>query len=157
MIGQRATDDLSRARPSTDISGIMKQRVTYVVEKPDKFSPEQLSVQNAGQAGPRFALQGVHAAKEHRSTLALSELPEEVQYPSSPPAEGSDELTLASSVLSSNNGTSCTSAGHRQRASQQYRPLHHVCHPVYMSSLRLWTQPLKMRYASSCTRSSVST
>ncbi|KAF2854348.1 PIG-X-domain-containing protein [Plenodomus tracheiphilus IPT5] len=56
----------------------MKQRITYVVDKPDEFSPDQLSVKNEGSSGPRFALKGVNAAKEHRITLGLKELPEEL-------------------------------------------------------------------------------
>ncbi|KAI8940798.1 hypothetical protein NX059_002061 [Plenodomus lindquistii] len=56
----------------------MKQRITYVVDKPDEFSPDQLSVQNAGSSVPRFSLKGVKAAKEHRITLGLKELPDEL-------------------------------------------------------------------------------
>ncbi|KAH9872804.1 hypothetical protein J1614_005198 [Plenodomus biglobosus] len=56
----------------------MKQRITYVVEKPDDFSPDQLSVKNSQSSGSRFTLKGVSAAKEHRITLGLKELPEEL-------------------------------------------------------------------------------
>ncbi|KAH9860093.1 hypothetical protein IAQ61_011877 [Plenodomus lingam] len=56
----------------------MKQRITYVVEKPDEFSPDQLSVENSGSSGARFLLKGVKAAKEHRITLGLNELPDEL-------------------------------------------------------------------------------
>lgn len=58
----------------------MKERITYVVDKPEEFSPEQLSLKDAGETGPRFVINGVHAAKEHRITLGLTELPEEVYH-----------------------------------------------------------------------------
>lgn len=57
----------------------MKQRITYVVKRPDGFSPEQLLVlRDDDQFGTRFALKDVDAAKEHRITLGLNELPVEV-------------------------------------------------------------------------------
>lgn len=56
----------------------MKQRITYVVQNPEEFSPEQLEV-GKDDRGPLFALNGVQAAKEHRITLGLDELPEEVR------------------------------------------------------------------------------
>jgi hypothetical protein len=55
----------------------MKQRITYVVKNPEDFSPEQLDV-GEDKHGPYFALDNVFAAKEHRITLGLDELPEEV-------------------------------------------------------------------------------
>lgn len=51
----------------------MKQRITYIVQNPDEFSPEQLDVR-----GDLFAVKDVEAAKEHRTTLGLDELPDEV-------------------------------------------------------------------------------
>lgn len=53
----------------------MKQRITYVVKNPDSFTPEQLVVK---PDGTQFALKQVVAAKEHRITLGLDELPSEV-------------------------------------------------------------------------------
>jgi len=61
----------------TSITPIMKQRITYVVTNPDEFTPDQLHV-GEDQSGPYFALDNVYAAKEHRITLGLNELPEEV-------------------------------------------------------------------------------
>ena len=55
----------------------MKQRITYVVTNPEEFTPDQLQV-GEDQSGPYFALDNVYAAKEHRITLGLNELPEEV-------------------------------------------------------------------------------
>jgi hypothetical protein len=51
----------------------MKQRITYLVQDPEVFSPEQLEVQ-----GRSLALDKVNAAKEHRITFGLNELPKEV-------------------------------------------------------------------------------
>ncbi|KAI4654574.1 uncharacterized protein J4E79_008448 [Alternaria viburni] len=58
----------------------MKQRITYVVTNPEEFTPDQLQV-GEDQSGPYFALDNVYAAKEHRITLGLNELPEEVYTP----------------------------------------------------------------------------
>jgi hypothetical protein len=55
----------------------MKQRITYVVDNPDSFTPELLDVKKDG-ARDTFAIMGVWAAKEHRITLGLDELPSEV-------------------------------------------------------------------------------
>ena len=55
----------------------MKQRITYVVKKPEEFTPDQLDV-GEDKSGQYFALDNVYAAKEHRITLGLDELPEEV-------------------------------------------------------------------------------
>ena len=55
----------------------MKQRITYVVKNPEDFTPDQLDV-GEDKSGPYFALDNVYAAKEHRITLGLNELPEEV-------------------------------------------------------------------------------
>jgi len=51
----------------------MKQRITYLVQDPEVFSPEQLEVQ-----GRSLALDKVNAAKEHRITFGLNELPKKV-------------------------------------------------------------------------------
>jgi len=56
----------------------MKQRITYVVKDPESFSPEHLEVKNGDWSSTRFTLKGVDAAKEHRITFGLDELPEEV-------------------------------------------------------------------------------
>lgn len=56
----------------------MKQRITYVVKNPDDFTPEQLEVGKDAR-GPLFGVKGIEAAKEHRITLGLDELPEEVR------------------------------------------------------------------------------
>jgi hypothetical protein len=55
----------------------MKQRITYVVKSPESFSPELLDVRREGSKDA-FVLKGVQAAKEHRITLGLDELPSEV-------------------------------------------------------------------------------
>ncbi|KAH8725225.1 PIG-X [Phaeosphaeriaceae sp. PMI808] len=52
----------------------MKQRITYVVTKPELFTPEQLEVSKDEYS---MSVKGVHAAKEHRFTFGLEELPEE--------------------------------------------------------------------------------
>jgi hypothetical protein len=57
----------------------MKQRITYVVKKPEAFSPEQLEIKQDPK-GPIFTLKNVDAAKEHRITLGLDELPKEVPH-----------------------------------------------------------------------------
>jgi hypothetical protein len=57
----------------------MKQRITYVVKQPDEFSPEQLEVKTDSN-GPVFTIKNVDAAKEHRLTLGLDELPDEVLH-----------------------------------------------------------------------------
>ncbi|KAF2715205.1 PIG-X-domain-containing protein [Pleomassaria siparia CBS 279.74] len=51
----------------------MKQRITYLVQNPDAFSPEQLQVKTK-----TLKLDKVVAAKEHRVTFGLSELPKEL-------------------------------------------------------------------------------
>jgi hypothetical protein len=61
----------------TSFPTIMKQRITYVVKNPEEFTPDQLDV-SEDESGPYFALDNVYAAKEHRITLGLDELPEEV-------------------------------------------------------------------------------
>jgi hypothetical protein len=55
----------------------MKQRITYVVKDPDSFTPELLGVKKDGHRDS-FTTEGVQAAKEHRITLGLDELPSEV-------------------------------------------------------------------------------
>lgn len=55
----------------------MKQRVTYVVHNPDDFDPSQLRLPPTNDA---FTLDSVNAAKEHRLTFGLSELPQEVRF-----------------------------------------------------------------------------
>jgi hypothetical protein len=55
----------------------MKQRITYVVKDADTFTPEQLEVTSDSQKINLF-VKGVQAAKEHRYTLGLDELPSEV-------------------------------------------------------------------------------
>lgn len=57
----------------------MKQRITYIVKDADEFSPDQLEVTKDGQKD-LITLKGVEAAKEHRITLGLNELPSEVYY-----------------------------------------------------------------------------
>ena len=55
----------------------MKQRITYVVHNPDDFDPSQLRLSPTNNA---FTLDLVNAAKEHRLTFGLSELPQEVRF-----------------------------------------------------------------------------
>ncbi|EUC38131.1 hypothetical protein COCCADRAFT_32815 [Bipolaris zeicola 26-R-13] len=57
----------------------MKQRITYIVHNSDTFSPEQLEV-GTDKRGPVFALKGIEAAKEHRITLGLDELPKSLKF-----------------------------------------------------------------------------
>jgi septum formation topological specificity factor MinE len=70
-----ASHRTSRARPK--YTSTMKQRLTYVVKKPESFTPDLVEVKNDGSKDI-FALKGVEAAKEHRITLGLDELPSEV-------------------------------------------------------------------------------
>lgn len=51
----------------------MKQRITYLVLEADEFHPDQLTVQDAS-----FRVRNLKAAKEHRVTFGLIELPQEV-------------------------------------------------------------------------------
>jgi hypothetical protein len=60
------------------LTSTMKQRITYVVKSPESFSPELLDVKKEGSKDA-FILKGVQAAKEHRITLGLDELPSEVR------------------------------------------------------------------------------
>jgi hypothetical protein len=60
------------------LTSTMKQRITYVVKSPEAFSPELLDVKKEGSKDA-FILKGVQAAKEHRITLGLDELPSEVR------------------------------------------------------------------------------
>jgi hypothetical protein len=64
----------------------MKHRVTYVLKDPDTFSPDQLKVvKRNGKSPAKFIFENVNAAKEHRITMGLDELPDEVLailYPS---------------------------------------------------------------------------
>lgn len=54
----------------------MKQRITYVVTEPESFNPEKIEVnKNGSKNGDTFALKGVQAAKEHRITVGLDEIP----------------------------------------------------------------------------------
>ncbi|KAH7087545.1 PIG-X [Paraphoma chrysanthemicola] len=55
----------------------MKQRITYVVTNPESFTPEQLGVAST-ETQDAFTVRGVQAAKEHRFTFGLDELPSEV-------------------------------------------------------------------------------
>jgi hypothetical protein len=59
------------------LTSTMKQRITYVVKNPDTFTPEKLDVKKDGKKDS-FSVSEVHAAKEHRITLGLDELPREV-------------------------------------------------------------------------------
>jgi hypothetical protein len=69
----------SRIGSQQHLTNIMKQRITYVVKKPEEFSPEQLDVKT-DQKCPVFTIKNVDAAKEHRITLGLDELPDEVPH-----------------------------------------------------------------------------
>lgn len=118
----------------------MKQRITYVVQNPEDFTPEQLEV-GKDDRGPLFALKGVQAAKEHRITLGLNELPEEVMCESSESVkmmrEGKHVLTSeSSSANSSRNGMKCIYAGNLPNRTLQHCHSHHVSRPVCMRFLR---------------------
>ncbi|KAF2652348.1 PIG-X-domain-containing protein [Lophiostoma macrostomum CBS 122681] len=52
----------------------MKQRITYLVPDPESFDPDLLTVNEAS-----LSLRDVKAAKEHRLTFGLSELPAELR------------------------------------------------------------------------------
>lgn len=64
----------------------MKQRITYLVPNPDDFKEDSLEVKDT-----TLSLRDVKAAKEHRITVGLSELPQEVSTCQSPGG-----LTMAS-------------------------------------------------------------
>jgi hypothetical protein len=51
----------------------MKHRITYLVPNPDDFHPDLLTVEDTS-----FSVKNLKAAKEHRITLGLNELPQEV-------------------------------------------------------------------------------
>lgn len=51
----------------------MKQRLTYLLRDPSKFSLERIQVSETS-----VQLNGLDAAKEQHLTLSLSELPQEV-------------------------------------------------------------------------------
>ena len=55
----------------------MKQRITYVLKDPDSFTPDLLELKKDGSKDS-FVVGEVQAAKEHRITLGLDELPSEV-------------------------------------------------------------------------------
>ncbi|KAF2750111.1 PIG-X-domain-containing protein [Sporormia fimetaria CBS 119925] len=52
----------------------MKQRITYLVPEADDFHPDLLSVRDAS-----LSVRNLKAAKEHRITVGLSELPEKLR------------------------------------------------------------------------------
>ncbi|KAF9734135.1 hypothetical protein PMIN06_008384 [Paraphaeosphaeria minitans] len=52
----------------------MKQRITYLVEDPDSFTPEQLEAKHGS-----LSLKGLKAVQEHRVTFSLDELPAELR------------------------------------------------------------------------------
>jgi hypothetical protein len=57
----------------------MKHRITYVVKDPDAFKPDQLRVVKQDGGSPaKFVFENVDAVKEHRITMGLDELPDEV-------------------------------------------------------------------------------
>jgi hypothetical protein len=57
----------------------MKHRITYVLKDPDTFSPDHLKVvKRNGKSPAKFIFENVNAAKEHRITMGLDELPDEV-------------------------------------------------------------------------------
>jgi hypothetical protein len=60
-----------------NVQSTMKQRITYVVKDPDSFTPELLEVKKDGKKDS-LIVKGLQAAKEHRITLGLDELPSEV-------------------------------------------------------------------------------
>jgi hypothetical protein len=140
-------------RRAVKVPATMKQRITYVVKDPDEFTPEQLQVKQDGHKDS-LSLNGVHAAKEHRVTLGLDELPREVPPHSIPRTSvwllRTHILTRSSLVLHSNNGTSCTSAGHPHCPTDRARLSHHVSRRACMSSSPLSSQRLSKRYACSC-------
>jgi hypothetical protein len=137
-------------RSHRHFTNTMKQRITYVVKDPEEFSPEQLKV-NQDSEGPVFTIQNVDAAKEHRITLGLDELPEEVYTSQHPFHISLVRLTFSSSTKSSNNGMNSTSAGPLRAPTQQHHPLHHVSRPVYTSSSHPWPSRPRRRYVKLCT------
>jgi nucleoside diphosphate kinase len=124
----------------------MKQRLTYVVKKPESFSPDLIEVKNDGPKDT-FALKGVQAAKEHRITLGLDELPSEVGPIHHIRGDLADH---SSSVLRFENGMSFTSAGLHQQPTLLHHHSHHVCRQAYMSCSHLSNPPPRTRYADNC-------
>jgi len=59
------------------LTSTMKQRITYVLKDPERFTPNLLELKKDGSKDS-FVISGVQAAKEHRITLGLDELPSEV-------------------------------------------------------------------------------
>lgn len=107
---------------------MMKQRITYLVQNSDDFTPEQLEVKGAS-----LTLKDLPAAKEHRITFGLNELPREVGFWLLASDIGSIIFTFRypllienSSVKRSNNGMSFTYDGHLKALTQQYLPSRHV-------------------------------
>jgi hypothetical protein len=122
----------------------MKQRITYVVKDADAFSPEQLEITREGQTDI-LSLKGVKAAKEHRITLGLNELPSEVHIFTY--QQNTIQLLILifdSSVLPSNNGTNSIFAGLHPSLTPRHHRLHHASRQVYTSSSPLFLQRHKV-------------
>jgi len=88
---------VSRVEATNIAPSNMKQRITYVVHKPEEFTPEQIEI-TEDDLGPRFGLKNVQAAKEHRITLGLDELPSNV-YPQVPNERTEFNTTQVSSIF----------------------------------------------------------
>jgi hypothetical protein len=140
-----AIANIWREDVTCSLSSTMKQRLTYVVKNPEDFSPEQIEVKD-----DRFTLKNVHAAKEHRITLGLDELPEEV--PDTHPTTSIYPNKFPRSATCFSNGTNFTFVGPMQSPTQQHHPLHHVSHPVYTCSSHRCRQQLRTHYANNYTR-----
>lgn len=52
----------------------MRERITYIHANDDDFTPQQLQVGRA-----TLSVKALRGAKEHRLTIGLSELPQEVR------------------------------------------------------------------------------
>jgi hypothetical protein len=76
LTAKLSTAALNSTSPNHIQPAAMKQRITYLVRRPESFNPEEQLVVKDGS----LTLNGVEAAKEHRVTFSLSELPQEVGH-----------------------------------------------------------------------------
>jgi hypothetical protein len=107
-----------------------------VVTNPESFTPEQLSVYKT-ESHHVFSVNGVQAAKEHRFTFGLDELPSEVCcYLNRIMRTRHLDiiLTHCSSAPLSSNGMNSTSVGLPQRPTDRHHRSHHVYRLGCMSS-----------------------
>lgn len=107
-----------------------------MVTNPESFTPEQLNVYKT-ESHHVFSVNGVQAAKEHRFTFGLDELPSEVcRYSNRIMRIRRLDiiLTHCSSAPLSNNGMNSTFVGRLQRPTDPHHRSHHVYRLGCMSS-----------------------